>query len=156
MGSTNDNFGIQLHAQLIDFLNLELEITPIEQTSNDKFSVGRNEMEYKFILNHKRLDEVNLKEEDNNKFLNEGNIMHNLSYNQCRRRLVQNGKGHSNKETITIFNTKRTILCYQKLLTYWSGVCRFCICYDCVCKMYNSRDENKYKARSTRRSWCNK
>ena len=48
-----------------DFPNLEVEITPMEETSNDKLSDGGNETECKFVLNHKRIDEVNLKEEDN-------------------------------------------------------------------------------------------
>ena len=139
-----------------DFPNLEVETTPMEETSNCKLSDGGNETECKFVLNHKRLDEVNLKEEDNNKFLNEGNMMHNLSCSQCQRRLVQNGKGHSNKQCITIFNAKRTVLCCQELLTCGPGVCRFCICYDCVSKMYDSSDENVHKDRSTRRSRRNK
>ena len=51
-----------------DFPNLDVEITPIEEPSNDKLSDGGNETECKLSLNHKPLDEVNLKEEDNNKF----------------------------------------------------------------------------------------
>ena len=139
-----------------DFTNMEVDATPMEEVSNHKESDGGNKTACKYVRNHKCLDELNLKEEDNNRFLNEGNIMHNLSCSQCQRRLVQNGKGHSNKQCITIFNAKRTVLCCQELLTCGPGVCRFCICYDCVSKMYDSSDENVHKDRSTRRSRRNK
>ena len=135
-----------------DFTNVEVDTTSMEEVSNHKESDVGNKTSCKCARNHKCLDEVNLKEEDNNKFLNEGNTMHNLSCSQCQRRLVQNGKGHSNKETITIFNAKRTALCCQELLTCGPGVCRFFICYDCVCKMHDSSDENIHKDRSTRGS----
>ena len=63
------------------------------------------------MLNNKRLDDVNLKEEENEKLLNEGNAMNNLSCSTCEKRLVKNAKGHLNEESITIFNRKRTVLC---------------------------------------------
>ena len=114
-------------------------------------------LNHKEILINKRLDDVNLKQEENNKFLNEGHAMHNLSCRTCEKRLVKNSKGHSNKESITIFNGKRTALCCEELLTFGPTVCRFCIFCDCKFKMHDvSSDKNKQNYRSTRSSGRNK
>ena len=73
---------------------------------------------------------LNFKEEENNKFLNKGKTLHNLSCSMCKKRLVKNAKGHSNEESITIFNRKRTVLCCDNLFTFGPTVCRFYICHD--------------------------
>ena len=55
------------------------------------------------------------------------------------------------KELITVFNTRQTILYYNELLTSRIIVSHFCIYYDYKCKMHND-DNNKSKDRLKIRS----
>ena len=114
-------------------------------------AINEHITECKYSSNHQRMELSDLKEEDNNNFLNEGQIMFGITCSSCKKPFVKNNKGPTDNKMVTVFNTKRTALCCNELLTSGPVVCRFCICYDCKCKMHDN-DENESKGRSKRRS----
>jgi len=106
--------------------------------------------ECQYIRYHERFELVGLKEEDNSNYLNRGCIMDGIICSKCGLHLVKNDKYELNKELVTVFNTRRSVLGCKELLTSGLIVCRFCICHDCKITMLHT-DENKSKGISNRR-----
>ena len=61
---------------------------------------------------------VNLKEDDNNNYLNDEQIMEDITCSKCGLPLVKSNKMEPKKELTVVFNSKRTDLCYNELLTF--------------------------------------
>ena len=101
--------------------------------------------------NHAKLDDANLKEESNNNYLNDEQIMDGITCSQCGKRLVKNKNKMSKSaaKEVSVFSKKRTVMCCNELLTWGPAVCRFCICFDCKHKLYE--DENKHKEGNSKR-----
>ena len=78
------------------------------KNSIEQFNDSQIITECKHICNNKRLELANLKEEYNDNFLNEGQIMFEITCSNCGKPLVKNDKGAPDKELGTVFNTIRT------------------------------------------------
>ena len=108
----------------------------------------------KQICNYKHLDDVNLKEKSNKKYLNERQRMHNLSCPLHKKKFVERYKGLTDKSLIAVFNTKWSVLCCHELLTSTPVVCCFCIYCNCKRELHGDNDDNWKSA--PKRSSCEK
>ena len=89
-----------------------------------------------------QLDNINLKDESNNNYLNEGQRMRNLSCSLCEKKFVKSYKGVTDKNLIAVFNIKQTALHNLELLTSTLVVCRFCIYCNYKDKLNSDNDDN--------------
>ena len=103
------------------------------------------------MCNHRQLNEINLKEENNNNFLNKGRIMLDITCSLHRKRLFECCKGVHNKKCLAVFNAKQTILYCNELLTSVPVSCYFCIYFNCEHKLHDD-DNNESKGIQKRRS----
>ena len=72
---------------------------------------------YLYTYRYDKFELVNLKEEDNNNYLNKDQIMNSITCSKCRWPLVKSYKYEPNKELVTMFNAKCVALYCDKLLT---------------------------------------
>ena len=104
------------------------------------------------IYHHDWFKLVNLKEEDNDIYLNKNQIMNSITCSKCRLPLVKDYKYEPNKKLITLFNTKRAALCCNELLTSRLVVCHFYIFHNCKSTSFQN-NKDKSKGSSSRGRW---
>ena len=130
-------------------LNRNTRKTNEKESRKKEHNAMPTECEYR--NNHAKLDDANLKEEGNNNYLNEEQIMDGITCSQYGKRLAKNTKKMSKNaaKEVSVFSNKRTVMCCNELLTWGPAVCRFCICFDCKHKL--NEDENKHKEGNSKR-----
>lgn len=137
-------------AQPIEKLSLHEE--PSNENCNSmKHSKNITDIkECQFIDQHKAMELLGLKEETDNNFLNADQIMEGIICSKCGLRLVKSDLSEQNKDSVTVFNARNTVLCCEELLTSGPVVCRFCICHNCKMSLFQ-KEENHSKGRISRR-----
>ena len=84
---------------------------------------------------------MNLKEEDNNNYLNCKVIMEVSTCSKFGLHLVKSDKMEQSKEFVTVLSSKCTVLACNEFLAYRLSVYYFCICYDCKIAMFLNADK---------------
>ena len=87
-------------------INLSLQKEKDKDSSTDYDGLSAK---CKHILNHQHLDDVNLRDEGDNRCLNEGQLIRNLSCSHYKKKLVKNYKGVADESSVVAFNKKRTV-----------------------------------------------
>ena len=135
-------------AELIEKSSLQEESSNVNNKEDEQ--EDKTKVECKFIENHQRIEIVNLKEEDKNKFLNYEAIIEDATCSKCRKHLVKSDKMELNKELAMVLSLKPAILDCNELLTYGLSVCCYYICHDCKSTMLLNTD-NESKGQTNRR-----